>query len=93
MIDLKISPDGAEPYVVTAAPRDILVWERTGRDRSFDSLMSAMRISDLYELAHITSRRLGLTALDRPTFETSCDVAPHAGTEETAEPDPTRTEA
>jgi hypothetical protein len=90
VIDLKISPDGEKPFVVTAEPRDILVWERTGRDRSFDQLMSAMRMTDLYEIAYITARRLGLTTMDKPTFETACNVEPHA---ETEEPDPTRTAA
>lgn len=90
MIDLKISPDNEESFVVTAEPRDILVWERTGQNRSFDSLMSAMRMSDLYDIGFITGRRLGLITMDKPTFEQTCNVEPHA---ETKEPDPTRTAA
>lgn len=88
MFDLKVSRDGQEPYVVTAQPRDILVWERTGQNRAFSRMMDDLKMADLYDLAYIASKRLGLFDGTAAAFEASADVAPHGEPEAEEGPTP-----
>jgi hypothetical protein len=91
VISLKVTPDDGEPYVVVAHARDVLVWERSGRDRSFGTLMEDLKFSNLYDLAFIAATRQGLNTLpDRKAFEAMCDVEPHAEEDAGEAPDPTR---
>lgn len=87
MLTLKISPDGAAPYVVKAEARDVLVWERTGKNRSLGTLFDNVRVDDWYSLAYITARRLGLYEGNAATFEATCNVDLEA--DEDAAQDPT----
>lgn len=93
MITLKVTPDNAEPYTVTATARDILTWEKTTKgDRSFVDLMNEPTLVDFYRVAHIASWRQGLTtAKNLQEFEATCEVA--GGLEEDDEPDPTQSAA
>ena len=85
-----VKPDNGEPYEVTAGPRDILVWEKTTRGKSFGGdLMDvkALQLTDMYKLAWIASRRLGLFAGTLQEFEESVDLI---GNQPDGEPDPTQ---
>jgi hypothetical protein len=86
MFDFTITPDSGEPFQVTAGSRDVLTWERTTKGASLATLASGMKIGDMYRIAHIASRRLGLFNGDLATFEESCEITE---ADETDEPDPT----
>jgi hypothetical protein len=86
MFTFTVKPDNGEPYEVTAGSRDVLVWERTSKGNSFGSLRDGLHMGDLYRIAHIASRRLGLFTADLKTFEETCEL----DFDEEEEPDPTR---
>lgn len=92
MFDFTITPDGAEPYPLTASSRDVLAWEKTGKGRSFQTLLTDRRLVELYSLAHIASKRQGLFDGSLAEFEESCDL--RAGRDDQDEdadgPDPTQ---
>jgi hypothetical protein len=90
MITLKVTPDGAEPYTVTATSRDVLMWEKTTKDRTFIDLVNTPSLVDLYKVAHLASNRQGLFSGSYQEFESTCEVA--GGLEE-PEPDPTESAA
>ena len=87
MLKLKISPDGAEPYEVTATSRDIRAWEKGGSGRAFGKLASGLSMTDVYAIAHVTARRLGhvdqATTLDQFAESTDLELL------DDDEPDPT----
>jgi len=60
MITMTVQPDDGDPFEVKAGTRDIYVWEKTNRGKTFAELMKNMAIVDLYEIAHIAARRQGL---------------------------------
>lgn len=45
---------------VKADSRDILRWEKTGKDRSFSKLAENPRMTDLYSLAFSAAKRQGV---------------------------------
>ncbi|OLL69839.1 hypothetical protein Ae168Ps1_6396c [Pseudonocardia sp. Ae168_Ps1] len=59
MFTFEVVPDGGESYELVAASRDVVVWERTGKGRSLQQLTENLRMSDLYEVAHLAARRQG----------------------------------
>jgi hypothetical protein len=83
----KVVPDNGDPYEVTAGSRDVLTWEKSGKGRNVSKFRESMEMADLYRLAHIASRRLGLYAGDLREFEESVEIDL---SEEDQEPDPTR---
>jgi hypothetical protein len=88
LITVKVTPeDGGDPFVVAATARDVLVWEKSSRDNSYARLMSNQRMTDIYRIAHIAAKRLGLYSDDLATFEKTCDV--ENVPEDEAESDPT----
>lgn len=84
---MRVVPDGAEPYEVDAESRDVVAWEKAGRDRAFAQFAERLRMSDVFSLAHVTARRLGRFDGSLELFETTCNVE-LVGDDE-AEPDPT----
>jgi len=74
LFDFKVKPDAGEPYDVTATTRDIVTWERGGKDRSFSQFGETMRMGDMYGLAHAASKRQGLFSGDLATFEATVDL-------------------
>lgn len=74
MIEFTVAPDDAEKYKVTAESRDIVVWERTGKGKSFASLMDDLRMTEMYRVAHIASRRQGLYDGTLPEFEAGVNL-------------------
>jgi hypothetical protein len=90
MITVKVKPDDAPEYEVTATARDVLVWEKTTNgSKSFIDFMSAPNLVDLYRIAHIAAWRQGLFAGTLKEFEQSCEVI-FDEDEQEGEPDPTR---
>jgi hypothetical protein len=57
MITFKVTPDGGDPYELVATSRDVYVWEKKGKDRTFFSLMKSMSMVSLYELCHVAAKR------------------------------------
>jgi hypothetical protein len=59
MFELRIHPDGAEPFDVTAGMRDVRQWEKTHRGRGLGQLQSKDGISAtiLFEIAYTACRR------------------------------------
>ena len=58
MFDFTITPDGGEPFEMTAGMRDIVIWERTHKGRAFAQLGDGgMSATMLYEIAYSACRR------------------------------------
>lgn len=74
MFLFKLTPDGGDTFEVRATTRDVLVWEKTGRDRSLTGLMETLRISDLYEIAYVSAKRQGHFDGSRADFEGCMDL-------------------
>lgn len=74
MIEFIVKPDDADQYNVTATARDILVWEKGGKHRSFTTMMQELPLVDLYKIAWIASRRHGLYDGTQEAFETTVDL-------------------
>ncbi len=74
MFTFTLIPDEGDPFKVQAQMRDVLVWEKTGRDRAMENLGSPMRASDMYELAFIAAKRTGAI---RPTVSREDFEATH----------------
>lgn len=89
MIDFTIKPDGGEPYEVKAGTRDVLLWEKTSKGRSFAHLMNDLRMQDMYKLAHIAAKRQGMFTGPLDDFESTCELS----FEEAEEVNPTQREA
>lgn len=86
MFDFKLTPDDGEQFDVTAGSRDVLVWEKSTKGASFGSIAEGLRITDLYKIAWIASKRLGHFGGTLAEFEAGVELE----FEEQPEPDPTR---
>lgn len=86
MFKFVATPDEGEPYEFVARSRDVVVWEKTGKNRSLGALQETRRFTDIYSLAHVAARRLGLFSGSLDDFEKAVDleVLPEE------EPDPTQ---
>lgn len=89
MITFTIRPDGGKPYPLTATSRDVFVYEKTNKGKSFASIMNDLHMSDMYGLAHLAARRQQLFAGTLAEFAESCDL----DMEDDDEADPTQPEA
>lgn len=74
MIDFKIQPDGKDEFEVKATSRDVYVWEKAGRGRSFQKLTADLHMTELYEVAHIAARRQQLFTGSLEEFATTCEL-------------------
>lgn len=74
MFTFTVKPDNGDAFEATATSRDVVMWEKTGKGRSLSRLSEDPHMSDLYSLAHIAVRRLGLFQGSLPDFETSVDL-------------------
>jgi hypothetical protein len=83
LLRLRVSPESADAFVVDVVSRDILVWEKGGRDRSYAALMVKQDMAPLYEIAHQASVRAGRFAGSLAAFESTCDIAVAPPDEET----------
>lgn len=85
MIGFKLTPDDGETFEVTAKSRDVYLWEKTSKGKSFKQLMDSMSMVDLYAIAHLAAKRTG--QFDGTLDEFSKTVDLDFETED--EPDPT----
>lgn len=90
MFQFKITPDGGEPYELTADSRDVLRWERGGKGRSVAKLRETLSFVDLYALAHLAAKRQGRADGSLAEFEESCTFEFVADEDEDESGDPTR---
>lgn len=84
-----LRPDDGEPVEVVATTRDIVVWEKTGKGRSFSNLARDAHMADLYELAWQAAKRQGLVDCNLGEFERTTDLDLEAADGADEEPDPT----
>lgn len=95
MFTFKVQPDDGEAFEVTAGSRDLRVWEKTGPNRSIGKLMAELKMTSLYEVAHIAARRQQLFTGSLQEFGETCELVVSGGMEfeeyVDREPDPTRT--
>lgn len=77
LIKFKITPQDGDAYKVEVMSRDVLMWEKTGRDRSYAALMRQQDMVPMYALAYVASRRAGLFDGTLEQFETTCDLEPY----------------
>lgn len=70
---IKIETDGTAAYEVDSKTRDIVIWERAGKDRGLEQL-KAPSMSTIYELAHIACRRTGTYTGTFDEFIASTDI-------------------
>lgn len=84
-VHLLIRPEGGEEHQITAGPRDLLVWQKTSRGRTFGQLLpiredgegvniEKLDWAEIYRLAHIVARREGLFNGQLKEFEEQVDV-------------------
>jgi hypothetical protein len=85
MIAFKVTPDAGEPYEVTATSRDVYVWEKANRGKTFKAVAESGSIVDLTEIAYHAARRQGHYSGTLVAFAQEHDIE---GTED-EEPDPT----
>lgn len=58
MIKFALKPEaGGDLVELTADSRDIYMWERSYKGKSFGALKSKLMMEDLYQLAYVTWRR------------------------------------
>lgn len=74
MYTIQVEPDSGEKYVVKIGTRDVLAWEKTGRNRTVTQL-DKPSMGDLYALTHLGAKRMGLFAGSIQEFETSCEIS------------------
>jgi hypothetical protein len=90
MFTFKVTPDDGDPFDVPAGTRDVLMWEKNGRDRSISGLMSNLKATDMYAIAHIAARRQQLFTGTLAEFEETCEISTDSMFEVEEQPDPTR---
>lgn len=92
MITFKVTPDDGAPYKVTATSRDVLTWEKTTRDKTFNDFLENPDYPNAFKLAHFACWRQGLYKGSLAEFEKTCEVVGVGADEEEeeGEPDPTQ---
>lgn len=74
MIEFHVSPDGGEPYEVTATSRDVYIWEKLGKGRTLAQLKDNLQMADMYQLAHLASKRQQLFTGSLEEFTDTVDL-------------------
>ncbi len=66
MFDMRVIPDGGEPFDISAGMRDVRLWEKTHAKRSLGMLRDEGGVSAtvLYEIAFTACRRSGSIPAD-----------------------------
>ncbi|MFD4196620.1 hypothetical protein [Amycolatopsis thermoflava] len=96
MIDFKVKPDNGAEYEVKATSRDVLLWERTSKDKgaTLRRLLTDLRISDMYDVAYLASKRTGQFDGTKTDFESTVELKFDLETDEDeSEEDPTQSAA
>ncbi len=90
MFRAKAHPDGdGEPYELLAEARDVLMWERAGRDRAFGDITERLRMTDVYSLMHLVAKRTGRYDGPLEMFEADVSLELMPPTDDDEAPDPT----
>lgn len=90
LITYTVTPDDGDPFKVGARARDVLVWEKAGRDRAAADLSGGRsKLADHYALAYVAGKRQGLIEVGPKEFEAGYDVVIADDDSESEEPDPT----
>lgn len=74
MFTFTVTPDGAEPYTLTAGTRDVLAWEKVSRGKTINALMQDLAMTDLYRIAHLAATRQQLFTGPLAEFESTCEL-------------------
>ena len=74
MFQFTVTPDGGEPYTLTAGTRDVLNWEKVAKGRTINQLMQDLAMTDLYKLAHLASLRTQRFTGALAEFEATCEL-------------------
>ena len=74
IITITVQPDDGEPFEVKAGTRDVYLWEKSNRGKTFAQLMADTAIGDIYQIAHIAARRQGLFHGDLLEFTQTCEL-------------------
>lgn len=85
MISFEVKPDHGDKYVLTAGSRDILMWERTTKGRTFSSLAEGVAMVDIYRIAFLAAKRQELWDGKEVDFEATHEIEVLPG----EAPDPT----
>lgn len=75
MQKFKVTPDGQEPFSVTAGSRDISKWERITKGASYGQLAENMRMADLEVIAWVAAQRQGLYDGTLADFRANVEIA------------------
>lgn len=76
MIDFEVTPDAGEMYKVTATSRDVYVFEKTNKGKSFAQIMNDVHMTDMYRLAHLAAKRQQMFDGTLDDFVGSVDITP-----------------
>lgn len=60
MITVTLRPDHGDPIEVTAGTRDVYMWEKTTKGKTFSQFQESPSIADFYEITWHAVRRQGL---------------------------------
>ncbi|QFU87880.1 hypothetical protein [Amycolatopsis sp. YIM 10] len=63
MITLKLKDDEGEVTELTATTRDIVLWERTHRGKTFKSIQDNMSLIDFYGIAYCAVKRQNIVLM------------------------------
>ena len=88
MVVFRVRPvAGGEAYRLGVEPRDMYIWESTGRGRSAADLDKGIPAVAAYQLAHIVAKRLDKNSQSLEEFAATHNVTAEEVPE--LEPDPT----
>jgi hypothetical protein len=77
VFNVRVRPDGGEPFEVETTSRDIVRWEAGGNrqtPRSMSRLSDELRMTDVTDLAWYAASRQGLTTLDLRQWREQVDI-------------------
>lgn len=74
MFTITVRPDGQEPFEVTATTRDVLNWEKVGKDNNIAKLQAQQSVVDMYSIAHFACKRQQLFTGTLAEFEQNVDI-------------------
>lgn len=76
MINFTIKPDPGfgDEFEVTATSRDIYMWEKTSKGRTFTVLMNDMSMVDMFRIAYFAAARQKLWSENEASFTANVDL-------------------
>lgn len=74
MFTFTMEDDDGRKFEAKATSRDVLIWEKTGRNRSVTKLGEDPQMSEMYALAYIASKRTKVFDGTLADFEQTVDL-------------------